>query len=364
MASRYPDWIKPWAVWADLRTGPAPSRRLDSKPLEVPSKPELPYNPKKNIQRSQTTLYRPAKHRISWWSAQPQQLVLNFSHSLSYLHIWERSLLTATSHPSLCQHRHASSSSSSIPAVFLVLHGHACSFQVARATPGMADGSTKASDSSFLHARQAQTSWRESSEDKTAQITREHWQSSSHSISSTSCLFSEFCLPPTPHSHSPSARNHELHRIFPLTPPLHNGPRLQRRSYSSWMLQNPWILLQHSLQHRRDDLFTLDSTQNYLFCLETACDGVSLCMIFNSSLKCQEARGHEHSAKTTSLQFKSDNNLPADSFGKRENPTTLFAQLVTFIVLLERRQSITQILEEKNSTNVKNWRVLSRVSWQ
>lgn len=73
--------------------------------------------------------------------------------------------------------------------------------------------------------------------------------------------------------------------------------------------------------------------------------GVSLCIIFNFSLKCQEARGHEHSAKTTSLQFKSDNNLPADKFWEK-NPTTLFVQLVTFIVLLARRQSITQILEE------------------
>lgn len=47
-------------------------------------------------------------------------------------------------------------------------------------------------------------------------------------------------------------------------------------------------------------MFTLDSVANYLFCLETACDGVSLRIIFNFSLKCQEAKGHEHSAKTTS----------------------------------------------------------------
>lgn len=255
---------------------------------------------------------------MSWWSAQPQQLVLNSSHSfILFTHLGK---ITPKSHQSsfpVPTH----TVGSSIPALFLVLHGHACSLQVARATPGMADGSTKASDSSFLHARQAQSSWGGEErvfQRQSAQITTERWQSSSDSTSSNFCLFNKFCLPPTLHSHSPFARNHELHQTFPLTPPLHNGPRLQRRSCSSWMLQNPWILLQHSLQHRREDLFTLDSIQNYLFCLETACDGVSLCIMFNSSVKCQEARGHEHSAKTTSLQFKPDNNLPADSFGKKE----------------------------------------------
>lgn len=51
--------------------------------------------------------------------------------------------------------------------------------------------------------------------------------------------------------------------------------------------------------------------------------------------------------ETTYPWFKSDNNLPAQSLGKK-NPPLLFVQLVTFIVLLARRQSITQIFEGEN----------------
>ena len=32
-----PNWIKPWAIWSDLRINPAVSKRLDERPPEVPS---------------------------------------------------------------------------------------------------------------------------------------------------------------------------------------------------------------------------------------------------------------------------------------------------------------------------------------
>lgn len=98
-------------------------------PPEVPSNPELPYNPMKNIQRSQIS-YRLAKHRISWPSA-----IARAACSELFTHLGK---ITPKSHqPSFPV------SAAAFLLYSLFLHGHACSLQVARATPGMADGSTK-----------------------------------------------------------------------------------------------------------------------------------------------------------------------------------------------------------------------------